>query len=160
VPDPRIRIYLDGAPDSVTYQRPPTEIALDTKSRADGEHGLRIEAQDATGRVGVRRLRFRVRNGPGITVTGLGDGAVVHGTVRLTVNAFGAEEPFEPHRAESPSPIPVWVSVLSLLIVAWTAWYVKPLERSGGFRENDNLFHVNESVQIARPPISFRYEHS
>ena len=93
-------------------------VSLDTKSLADGEHGLRIEAQDATGQVGVRHLRFQVRNGPGITVSGLGDGAVLHGTVRFMVNAFGAEEPFEPHRAESPSPIPVWVWVLSLLIVA------------------------------------------
>ena len=28
-----------------------------------------------------------------------------------------------------------------------------PLERSGGLRENTNLFHVNESIQIARPEI-------
>jgi hypothetical protein len=46
------------------------------------------------------------------------------------VNAFGAEEPFEPHRAESLSPIPVWVWVLSLLILAWTAWYVATLWNS------------------------------
>ena len=102
MPDPRIRIYLDDVQEPVTDQRPPTAVALDTKSLADGEHGLRIEAQDATGQVGVRQLRFQVRNGPGITVTGLGDGAVLHGTVRFMVNAFGAEEPFEPHRAESP----------------------------------------------------------
>jgi hypothetical protein len=42
--------------------------------------------------------------------------------MRFMVNAFGAEEPFEPPRPESPSSISVWV--LSLLIVAWTAWYV------------------------------------
>ena len=127
MPDPRIRIYLDDAPDPVTDQPPPTGMALDTKRLADGEHGLRIEAQDAAGQVGVRNLRFQVRNGPGITVTGLADAAVVHGTVRFMVNAFGAEEPFEPHRAESPSPIPVWVWVLSLLIVAWIPWYVTTL---------------------------------
>jgi hypothetical protein len=102
-------------------------VALDTRNLADGEHDLRIEAQDATGQIGVRYLRFLVRNGPGITVTGLDNGAIVHGRVRFMVNAFGAEEPFEPHRAESPSPIPVWVWVLSLLIVAWTAWYVATL---------------------------------
>ena len=84
--DPRIRIYLDDAKDPITDQRPPTELAFDTKSLADGEHGLRIEAQDVNGQVGVRHLRFQVRNGPGITVTGLGDGAVVHGTVRFMVN--------------------------------------------------------------------------
>lgn len=127
MPDPRIRVYLDAAQEPVIDGRPPTALAIDTKSLADGEHSLRIEAQDTTGQIGVRRLRFLVRNGPGITVSGLGDGAVVHGTVQLKVNAFGAEEPFEPHRAESRSPIPVWVWVLSLLIVAWTAWYVAAL---------------------------------
>jgi hypothetical protein len=40
------------------------------------------------------------------------------------VNAFGAEEPFEPHRAESHSPTPVWMWVLSLVILAWAAWYI------------------------------------
>lgn len=59
--------------------------------------------------------------GLGITLSGLSDGAIVHGTVRFKVNAFGAEEPFEPHRAESRSPMPVWVWVLSLVIVAWAA---------------------------------------
>ena len=37
MPDPRIRIYLDDTPDPVTDQRPPTEIALNTQSLADGE---------------------------------------------------------------------------------------------------------------------------
>ena len=64
-----------------------------------------------------------VRNGPGITVSGIHDGSVVHGTVEFMVNAFGAEEPFEPYRAESRTPTPVWVWVLALLIVAWSAWY-------------------------------------
>ena len=121
--EPRIRVFLDDREEPVHDQRPPITIALDTHDLADGEHWLRIEAQDATGQIGVRRVPFVVRNGPGITVSGIHDGSVVHGTVEFMVNAFGAEEPFEPHRAESLAPIPVWVWVLSLLVVAWSAWY-------------------------------------
>jgi hypothetical protein len=121
--EPRIRIFLDDQQEPLADYRPPAKVALDTKDLADGEHRLRVEAQDATGQVGFRRMQFLVRNGPGITISGLQDGAIVHGTLNLMVNAFGAEEPFEPHRAESLAPIPVWVWVLSLLVVAWSAWY-------------------------------------
>jgi hypothetical protein len=125
--EPRIRVFLDDKEEPVHDQRPPVTIALDTASLPDGEHWLRIEAQDATGQVGVRRVPFVVRNGPGITISGIHDGSVVHGTVEFMVNAFGAEEPFEPYRAESRTPTPVWVWVLALLIVAWSAWYVAAL---------------------------------
>ena len=121
--EPRIRVFLDERPEPIADYRPPTEVALDTKSLADGEHRLRIEAQDATGQIGTRRLEFLVHNGPGITLSGLQDGAVVHGMVKFKVNAFGAEEPFEPHRAESRTPVPVWVWVMTLVVVAWSAWY-------------------------------------
>jgi hypothetical protein len=124
---PRIRIFLDDQLEPMADYRPPAEVALDTSGLADGEHRLRIEAQDATGQTGVRRLDFIVRNGPGITISGLNDGAVVHGFVRFMVNAFGAEEPFEPHRAESHSPIPVWVWVMTLVVIAWSAWYFATL---------------------------------
>jgi hypothetical protein len=123
MPEPRIRIFLDDQSEPVAEYRPPAEVALDTNSLADGEHRLRVEAQDATGQIGLRNLRFLVRNGPGITISGLEEGAVVHGLVKFMVNAFGAEEPFEPHRAESRSPIPVWVWVLTLVVAAWSAWY-------------------------------------
>jgi len=127
MPEPRIRVFLDDEPQPIAEYRPPAEVTLDTKGLADGEHRLRVEAQDATGQIGVRRMHFLVRNGPGITISGLHDGAVVHGVVSFMVNAFGAEEPFEPHRAESRSPMPVWVWVLTLVIVAWSAWYFATL---------------------------------
>lgn len=121
--EPRIRVFLDDRPEPIADYRPPAEVALDTRSLADGEHQLRIDALDATGQTGTQRLSFLVRNGPGITLSGLQDGAVVHGMLKFMVNAFGAEEPFEPHRAELRAPIPVWVWVLALVIVAWSAWY-------------------------------------
>ncbi|MDE2572049.1 MAG: cytochrome C [bacterium] len=119
----RIRVYLDDAPEPIAVYVPPAAFSLDTSKLADGEHALRIEANDATGRLGVRHVPFVVRNGPGITVGGLRPGSIVHGVLDLTVNAFGSDEPFEPRRAESRSPIPVWTWVLILFIAAWAAWY-------------------------------------
>lgn len=127
MPEPRIRIYLDDRPEPITDYRPPAEVTLDTRRLPDGEHRLRVEAQDTTGGVGIRTVPFIVRNGPGITLSGLRDGAAVHGVLNFRVNAFGAEEPFEPQRAESRSPTPVWVWVLALVITAWSAWYVATL---------------------------------
>lgn len=123
----RIRIFIDDQPEPITDYVPPAEVTIDTKRLADGEHRLRIEARDSAGRLGTRHVPFLVRNGPGITLAGLHEGATVHGTVTFMVNAFGAEEPFEPHRAESRAPTPVWIWVLSLVIVAWSAWYVATL---------------------------------
>lgn len=127
MPDPRVRVFLDDRQEPIADYMPPASVRLDTKPLTDGEHRLRIEALDRMGERGVRHVPFVVRNGPGITVFGLAEGAIVHGTVNFMVNAFGAEEPFEPHRAESRAPVPVWVWVLFLVIVAWAGWYLQAM---------------------------------
>ena len=118
-----ISLFLDDAGDSIATYKPPARFHLDTTQLADGEHVLRIQAVDAIGNVGVRRIPFVVANGPGITVTGLRAGSRVRGAIEIDVNAFGAQEPFDPVRAESPGPVPVWTWVLFAVIVAWAAWY-------------------------------------
>jgi mono/diheme cytochrome c family protein len=50
-------------------------------------------------------------------------GSRVRGTLDIDVNAFSAEEPFDPVRAESAGPIPVWTWVLIVVIAVWGAWY-------------------------------------
>ncbi len=75
------------------------------------------------GNVGRRTIPFVVQNGPGITVTGLRADERVGGRVALELNAFGGNEPFDPIRAESSGPIPVWTWVFSAIVVAWAAWY-------------------------------------
>lgn len=123
----RIRVFLDDAAEPIADYEPPLTVTLETRGLPDGEHRLRIEARDASGRIGSHDVPFLVRNGPGITLSGLRPGATVRGAIEFTLNAFGSEEPFEPRRAESPSPIPVWLWVMSLVIVAWAAWYVAVL---------------------------------
>ena len=127
MPEPRVRVFLNDQPEPIADYVPPGDVTIDTKILPDGEHQIRIEACDRTGATGVRHIPFVVRNGPGITVSGLNEGATVHGAVTFMVNAFGAQEPFEPHRAESRAPVPVWVWVLFLVIVAWAGWYVQAL---------------------------------
>ena len=118
-----VKIFIDDQPEPVATYRPPARFHLDTRALRDGEHTLRIEAADALGKVGIRVIPFTVSNGPGITVTGLREGSRVRGSVDIDVNAFSGEEPFDPVRAESAGPIPVWTWVLIVIIAVWAAWY-------------------------------------
>lgn len=118
-----LRVYVDDAPEPIATYRPPARVRLDTRDFPDGDHVLRIEAVDAVGNVGVRKIPFVVANGPGITVTGLRAGSRVRGAVDLDVNAFSADEPFDPVRAESHGPIPVWTWVLIVVTAVWAMWY-------------------------------------
>jgi mono/diheme cytochrome c family protein len=118
-----IRIFLDDGREPLATYRPPAVFHLDTTSMVDGEHVLSLEATDALGRVGIRRIPFTVANGPGITVAGLRPGARIRGAIDININAFGSDEPFDPVRAESMDPIPVWTWVMIILICAWAGWY-------------------------------------
>jgi mono/diheme cytochrome c family protein len=120
---PTIAIFLDAENEPIATYRPPVTFTLDTTTIEDGDHLLRIRAIDSLGKVSTRTMAFSVQNGPGITVTGLRDGARVSGRLDLNVNAFGANEPFDPERAESPGPIPVWTWIMIVLIGLWSAWY-------------------------------------
>lgn len=118
-----VSIFLDDAVEAIATYKPPANFQLDTTKIADGEHVLRIQAVDAVGNVGVRQIPFTVANGPGITVTGLRAGSRIRGSVSLNINAFGANEPFDPVRAESSGPVPVWTWVFCAIIAVWAAWY-------------------------------------
>ncbi|MBC5828647.1 MAG: cytochrome c [Candidatus Eremiobacteraeota bacterium] len=118
-----LSLFLDDATEPFATYRPPATLDIDTTTLADGAHTLRIQARDAIGVTGVRAIPFIVQNGPGITVTGLRANERVSGKFQLAVNAFSADEPFDPVRAESSGPIPVWTWVMSALIAAWAGWY-------------------------------------
>lgn len=123
--DSRIQVFLDDSTQPVAQNTPPANIEIDTSSLADGPHVLTVVATDRSGRRGVRRIPFEVRNGPGIAVSGLRSGDVVEGRLSLLVNAYGGayEENWEPARAETPAPIPTWIWVMLLLIFAWAIFY-------------------------------------
>lgn len=121
----RVSVFLDGDPEPFGVFRPPARFELDTASMQDGPHELTVLATDGSGRTGVRKVSFSVRNGPGIALDGLSDGDVVDGTVSLLVNAYGGayEEQWEPARAETPAPIPTWAWVVFLATISWASFY-------------------------------------
>lgn len=122
-PRAHVQIYVDDNPVPIADETLPTRIKLNTYTLPDGAHRLTVHATDVTGKVSVREIPFKVDNGPGLAVTGLAPDSVRHGIIELGVNAFSADEPFEPERAETHSSIPVWVWVMTLVIVSWAAWY-------------------------------------
>jgi hypothetical protein len=121
---PHVRVYLDDEPVPVVDRELPTSLKLDTRKLSDGPHRLIIRAEDQQGVEGIEEIPFHVQNGPGIMVGGLRPGSTRRGTLNLTVDAFSADDPFDPRRAEARRAIPTWVWVLSLVIVAWVVFYV------------------------------------
>jgi hypothetical protein len=96
--------------------------------RRAADHGGHLPVQlvcavGSNGREGHEEIRFNVQNGPGVVVAGLRPGSTRRGQVRLTVDAFSADDPFDPRHAEARSSIPIWVWVMSLFVVAWAVWY-------------------------------------
>lgn len=120
---PRVRIYLDGSDHPMIDELLPANVRIDTLDLDDGPHRLIVRAHDETGREGYEEIPFSVHNGPGIVVSGLKRSSTRRGEIRFSVDAFSADDPFDPRRAEARSHIPTWVWVMSLFIVAWAVWY-------------------------------------
>lgn len=149
-----IAVFLDEDTKPLAKYKPPATFSLDTAAIADGEHVLRIQAVDAIGNLGIRRIPFVVANGPGITVTGLRAGSRVRGTVTLNINAFGADEPFDPVRAESSGPIPVWTWVFIAIIGVWATWYGLEYFRTPAAFAQTPTYAQNPGLTIANAPAT------
>jgi mono/diheme cytochrome c family protein len=153
-----LSIYLDDAAKPLATYSPPATAELDTTALEDGPHVLRIRAQDALGNTGIREIPFVVQNGPGITITGLRANERVSGRLELALNAFGANEPFDPVRAESSGPIPVWTWVMSALIAAWAGWYgLTEFQEPAAFAQGNtpNIVAAASAPMTEKAPTTF-----
>jgi hypothetical protein len=120
----RVRIFVDDRPEPLVDQAlPATGVRFDTTGLSDGPHRLIVRARDAEGLEGYEEIPFKVRNGPGVVVSGLAPHSTRRGMVSLTIDAFSADDPFDPRDAEARSSIPVWVWVMILFVVSWAVWY-------------------------------------
>ena len=61
-------IFVDDDPQPVGSFKSPINFELDTRKLVDGEHLLRIVSKDPSGKEGIRKIPFVVRNGPDINV--------------------------------------------------------------------------------------------
>lgn len=126
VHDPvKIEVFLDDEREPLGIYRPPATFEFDTTKLPDGPHRLFFRAYDRSGVVGIREVRFIVRNGPGIAVVGIANDDIVEGRIPVLVNAYAGthDEKWEPTRAETPAPVPTWAWVLFLLVSVWAGYY-------------------------------------
>lgn len=120
---PSVRVYLDQSTEPLLEGLLPLDLPLDTSKLTDGPHRLIVRACDGSGREGYEEIAFNVHNGPGVVISGLRPNSTRRGLVRMSIDAFSAEDPFNPRYAEARSSIPVWVWVMALFVVAWAVWY-------------------------------------
>ena len=122
----KIIVYLDEKPMPVASFKAPVHFELDTRKMTDGEHVMKIISQDPAGREGVRYVRFEVRNGPAIAISGLSDGQQVDGLLPIMINAYGKgdQRKFLIAGSESPRSVPTWIWTLFIALFAWIVYFV------------------------------------
>lgn len=118
-------LFIDDDPQPLAELETPIVFDFDTSKLTDGEHELKMVSRSPSGREGIRKIKFMVKNGPAISVEGLKDDDIVDGTLPLMINAYdkGNQKSFIIEGSETPQTIPVWMWVIIILIVGWSAYY-------------------------------------
>lgn len=121
-----IFIFIDNETQPVASFRSPINFELDTRKLVDGEHVLRIVSKDPSGREGIRKVPFTVRNGPDISIEGLKENEVVDGVLPIMISAYGKgdQKVFLIEGSETPRSIPSWVWLLHIVFGGWAMYYL------------------------------------
>ncbi|MBK8723338.1 MAG: cytochrome C [Saprospiraceae bacterium] len=122
----KIKLFIDDDLQPIAELLAPVQFELDTTKLIDGEHILKLISKSPTGREGIRRIKFIVRNGPSISVEGISENAVVDGTVPLMINAYdkGNQKKFIIEGSETPQSVPSWLWILLIAFLGWAAYYL------------------------------------
>jgi hypothetical protein len=120
-----VTLFLDEERQPIATFKAPVNFELDTRKLVDGEHLLTIVSKDPSGREGIRKVPFIVRNGPAISIEGIKANEVVDGVVPLMINAYGKgdQRKFIIGGSETPRSIPTWLWVLIIGFLGWSAHY-------------------------------------
>ncbi len=121
-----IFIFIDDDAKPVAEVQSPVSFELDTRKLTDGEHVLKIVSKDPTGKEGIRKIPFEVRNGPAISIEGMKEHAVVDGVLPLMINAYGKgdQKSFLISGSETPQSIPWWVWLIIIGFAGWALYYM------------------------------------
>ena len=122
----KVSLFIDDDLQPIAELLAPVQFELDTRKLTDGEHTLKLVSRSTTGREGIRRIKFIVRNGPSIAVEGIAENEVVDGSVPLMINAYdkGNQEKFIIEGSETPQTVPNWLWILLIAFVGWAAFYI------------------------------------
>lgn len=120
-----IYIFIDDETKPIAEVLSPVSFELDTRKLADGDHLLRIVSKDPTGKEGIRKIPFVVRNGPAIAIEGIEENSVVDGIVPLMINAYGKgdQKSFLIEGSETPQSIPIWIWIFLIGFAGWALYY-------------------------------------
>lgn len=118
-------LFIDDEVKPLAELDTPIVFDFDTSKLVDGEHVLKIVSKSPTGKEGIRKINFTVKNGPSISVEGLQNNDIVNGVLPLMINAYdkGNKNSFVIEGSETPQTIPVWIWIIIILFAGWAAYY-------------------------------------
>jgi len=118
-------LFLDDGEQPIGTFSSPVNFELDTTKLTDGDHVMLIKSKDPSGKMGLRKVPFKVRNGPEISIEGLINNETVDGIIPLMISAYGKgdQKIFLIEGSETPRSIPGWVWIVQLLFVGWAIYY-------------------------------------
>ncbi|MCC6684761.1 MAG: cytochrome C [Bacteroidia bacterium] len=122
----KVIVFIDDDLQPIAEMYAPVQFELDTQKLTDGEHLLKLVSKSPTGREGIKKIKFIVRNGPAIAVEGLSENTVVDGIIPLMINAYdkGNQKKFIIEGSETPQSIPSWLWILLIAFFGWAAYYM------------------------------------
>lgn len=121
----RVLIFIDDEQKPYGEYLAPINFELDTRKLVDGDHVLKIVSKDPSGKEGIRKIPFVVRNGPSVAVEGINENDVVDGILPIMINAYskGDQKMFLIEGSETPRSIPAWVWAIVIGFVGWAIYY-------------------------------------
>lgn len=122
----KVMLFVDDDLQPIAEMSAPVQFELDTRKLTDGEHTLKLVSKSPTGREGIRKIKFIVRNGPAIAVEGISENQVVDGVIPLMINAYdkGNQTKFIIEGSETPQSVPNWLWILLIAFFGWAAYYM------------------------------------
>ena len=120
-----ISIFIDDEKQPIASFATPVNFELDTRKLTDGQHTLTIVSKDVTGKEGLRKIPFLVRNGPAVSIEGIKENDIVDGIVSLMINAYGKglQKKFIIEGSETPQTVPSWIWILLIAFICWAIYY-------------------------------------
>ena len=121
----KITLFVDDDTRPIAILTAPVQFELDTRKLTDGEHVLKLVSKSPTGREGLKKIKFMVRNGPAISVEGLSENSIVDGVIPLMINAYdkGNQKKFIIEGSETPPSVPNWLWILLVAFMGWATYY-------------------------------------
>lgn len=121
----KVTLFVDEDTQPIAELKAPVQFELDTRKLTDGEHTLKIVSKSPTGREGIKKIKFIVRNGPAIDIEGIRDNEVLDGVIPLMINAYdkGDQKKFMIVGSETPQSVPSWLWILLVAFFGWAAFY-------------------------------------